>query len=324
MIRKLFGRLLPKKKVTQGGAAQAVSRSPLKRSENYQFSDKFTVRGMINGVAVPFFCTPEFRAEVQGKFKLRPRSDIFIVTYPESGTTWTQQIVRELLFKNDSEYYAEMMLSNRIPMIDAPSQMQLDVVEQMPSPRVFKAHNSTLEELDDIILKGDRSSKFIYVYRDPRDVAVSLYCEVRGNGLTDFARNACFDEFYETVVRNENEVFYGLWEAHLENWLSKRNELNMLVLNYETMNENPRNEIKRIAKFLNLKPTEEQIEDVAAKTTLACMKNEPNVVGNEINSVLRTGTVGDWENHFVDKSEAEKMEKIAKEVYEKYKLNMSM
>jgi len=324
MIRRLLGRLLPKKKVSQGAAAHAVSRSPLKRSENYQFSDRFTVRGMINGVAVPFFCTPEFRAEVQGKFKLRPKSDIFIVTYPKSGTTWTQQIVRELLFKNDSEYYAEMMLANRIPMIDSPSQMQLDVVDQMPSPRVFKAHNSTLEELDDIILKGDRTCKFIYVYRDPRDVAASLYCHIRGNGLTEFTRNACFDEFYETVVRNENEAFYGLWETHLGNWLSKRNELNMLVLNFETMKENPQKEIKRVANFLKLNPSEEQIEDIAEKTTLAYMK-ESNVHGNETGmttSVLRTGTVGDWENHFVNKSEAEKMAQIAEEVYEKYKLSM--
>merc|ERR1719184_567808 len=197
-----------------------------------------------------------------------------------------------------------MMLSNRIPYIDAPSQMQLDVVDQMPSPRVFKAHNSSLEELDDLILKGDRMSKFIYVYRDPRDVAVSLYCHIRGNGLSDFTRNAPFDEFYEKVVRNENEVLYGLWETHLYNWLSKRNELNMLVLNYETMKKDPRAEIKRVANFLNLAPTAEQIEDVAEKTTLEYMKKEPNVMGSETgmtNSVLRTGTVGDWENHFLDK-----------------------
>jgi len=327
MIRKLFGRLFRKRRAPKEGVAFAISRSPFKRSENYLFSDKFDLRGIINGVPVPFFCTPEFRTEVQVKFQLRPRSDIFIVSYPKSGTTWTQQIVRELLFKNDSEYYAEMMLSNRIPYIDAPSQMQLDVVDQMPSPRVFKAHNNSLEELDDLILKGDRTPKFIYVYRDPRDVAVSLYCHIRGNGLSDFTRNAPFDEFYEKVVRNENEVLYGLWETHLNNWLSKRNELNMLVVNYEAMNKDPRAEIKRIANFLNLAPTEEQIEDVVEKTTLEYMKKESNVIGNETgvtNSVLRTGTVGDWENHFADKGEAEKMATIAQEVYDKYKLNISM
>lgn len=322
MIRKLIARLLPHWRSSKEGGVPAAS-SQFKLSENYNFSDEFLPRGEINGVAVPFFCTPEFRAEIRGKFKLRPGSDIFIVTYPKSGTTWTQKIVRELLFKDDLKLYADMILSNRIPWVDGPHEMQFDVVEEMPSPRVFKAHNSTLEEMDDLMLKGDRTSKFIYVFRDPRDAAVSLFCHLRGTGLTDFISNVSFDDFHKKVMRNKDEVFYGLWETHLENWLSKRDELNMLVLNYETMKGNPRSEIKRIANFLDLDITQEQIEDVAEKTTIAYMMKEANVIADEsgvTSSVLRKGIVGDWENHFVDKSEAEKMAKIAEEIYDKYKL----
>ena len=53
----------------------------LKLSENYNFSEDLIAHGTLNGVAVPFFATPEFRNELKEKFKLRPESDVFIVTY---------------------------------------------------------------------------------------------------------------------------------------------------------------------------------------------------------------------------------------------------
>jgi len=298
--------------------------SPCKLSENYEFDDTYIPRGKINGISVPFFCTPEFRAEVRANFKLRPNSDVFIVTYPKSGTTWTQKIVRELLFRGDAKPYSDMILSDRLPWVDSPMEFKFDVVKDLPSPRVFKSHNQSLEEMDEYVLKGDRTPKFIYVMRDPKDVAVSLYCHLRGTGLTDFMTNASFDEFLKQYMRNGDEVYYGLWEKHVENWLSKRNELNMLVLMYENMKANPRKEIERIGNFLGLDLTEAQIEDVAEKTTIEYMKKEANVIADDsgqTSSILRKGKVGDWKNYFVDQEEAEKLTNIAQGLYYKHGLS---
>ena len=68
----------------------SANMSEYKMSDNYNFSDYLVPHGTVNGVAVPFYTTPEFRHEVETKFKLRPESDIFIVTYPKAGTTWMQ------------------------------------------------------------------------------------------------------------------------------------------------------------------------------------------------------------------------------------------
>ena len=35
-------------------------------------------------------------------------------------------------------------------------------------------------------------------------------------------------------------------------------------------------------------------------------------------SILRKGVVGDWENHFTDLGEAERMKKLAEDVYKKF------
>ena len=68
-----------------------------KKSENYDYSEYLIPHGSLNRVAVPVYVTPEFRAEFRKDFKLRPESDIFIVTYPKSGTTWMQSILRTML-----------------------------------------------------------------------------------------------------------------------------------------------------------------------------------------------------------------------------------
>ena len=50
------------------------------------------ILNVINGVPFPPFITQE-RMDALRDFLLRP-DDLFIVTYPKSGTTWMQQIVK--------------------------------------------------------------------------------------------------------------------------------------------------------------------------------------------------------------------------------------
>ena len=126
----------------------------LKQSENYDYSEYLIPHGSINGVAVPVFTTPEYRTELQNDFKLRPRSDIFIVTYPKSGTTWMQNILREMLFSNDEPKWANMLLTNRVPFLDYLGGIPVSDLEEMPNPRVFKCHNHSPKELDDLLFKG--------------------------------------------------------------------------------------------------------------------------------------------------------------------------
>ena len=66
-----------------------------------------------DGVAVPFFIRP--REEIQQQFKIRPDSDILIATFQKSGTTWTQNILRHLLWPNDN---SDKVLTDRVPWIN--------------------------------------------------------------------------------------------------------------------------------------------------------------------------------------------------------------
>ena len=59
---------------------------------------------------------PENRLQVLADFPLRA-DDVFIVTYPKSGTTWTQQIVK--LIKNNG-VDDDVQLDSTIPWLEIP------------------------------------------------------------------------------------------------------------------------------------------------------------------------------------------------------------
>ena len=125
-----------------------------KQSENYDYSEYLIPHGKINGVAIPFFTTPEFRQDLRKNFKLRPESDIFIVTWPKSGTTWMQNILRQILYSEEEPEWANMTLSDRIPWVDHIRDISVADLEKFPSPRVFKCHNHSPQEMDDLLFKG--------------------------------------------------------------------------------------------------------------------------------------------------------------------------
>ena len=60
---------------------------------------------------------PENRLDELATFPLRP-NDLFIVTFPKSGTTWTQQIVK-LIKGNGIE--DDIPLSHCIPWLEKPA-----------------------------------------------------------------------------------------------------------------------------------------------------------------------------------------------------------
>ena len=70
---------------------------------------------MVNGIPM-YIRIPENRLQVLADFPLRDY-DVFIVTYPKSGTTWTQLIVK--LIKNNG-VDDDVQLDSTIPWLEIP------------------------------------------------------------------------------------------------------------------------------------------------------------------------------------------------------------
>jgi hypothetical protein len=100
--------------------------------------------------------------------------DVWVVTYPKCGTTWTQQIVR--LIRNNG-VQDDVRITTAVPWVEAGPPINTVRAEDVPRPRAFKSHFPY-----DLLPCGPPHTtpcKYIYVTRNPKDAAVSLFFQCR-------------------------------------------------------------------------------------------------------------------------------------------------
>ncbi len=126
---------------------------------------------VVNGVVFPPFITQQ-RMDDLATFKLR-RNDVFIVTYPKSGTTWMQQIVKLICSggKDDGKTVVDS-----VPWLEENWSPE-NTFDDVPSPRFFKSH--TPYQMMPGGPPETSPAKYIYVARNPKDTAVSLFYHSR-------------------------------------------------------------------------------------------------------------------------------------------------
>lgn len=188
------------------------------------------------------------------RFVPRP-SDVFVMTYPKCGTTWTQQIVHGLR-TNGSMDFEE--ISSVVPWVETAATMGIDLeAEQAARPRAFKTHFNWHD-----VPKGAR---YIIVVRDPYDTLLSRF---------KFFEGMFFERGTVTLEEFARRDFIGsrrYWD-HLESWWGLRNEPYILPLAYEDMAAAPRDAVERIARFMGISASPDLIELATHQSSFAFMK----------------------------------------------------
>lgn len=144
--------------------------------------------------------------------------DVFIATFVKAGTTWTQQIIHQLLRKGEpGGFYGET-----IPWLEAVSSeflnpreaptWTLDRINATPGPRYFKTH-ATVSHLP----RGKANIKVIYVARNPKDSVVSLYHHAKSK--PEFGYTGDFDTFVHIFLAGKAEN--GSWFNHVLDWYNE-------------------------------------------------------------------------------------------------------
>ena len=119
--------------------------------------------------------------------------DIFIVSYPRSGNTWTRFLIGNLVYQDESITFANV--ESRIPEIYLFPDRVLRAIDR---PRILKSHESF----------DPRYQRIIYVVRDPRDVAVSCYhYAIKRKSI---AQDYPIEEFVPRFIAAEFDVRWGL------------------------------------------------------------------------------------------------------------------
>jgi hypothetical protein len=204
--------------------------------------------------------------------------DIFLVTYPRSGTTWLQMILHQLTSDGEMEF---MHISERFPWFERYAFLGRDI-ETFPSPRLFKSHLPY-----QVIPKT--AKKYIYVMRDGRDVAESYYHMY----LTHLDFKADFNTFFKMFMAGR--VQFGSWFEHVANWKANRVGLNVLYLEYELLLADPEAGIRKIAEFCDIPLTPEKLARVVERSSFTFMKQYEMKFDQALEVLLEQGlTLGSF------------------------------
>ncbi|KYO36720.1 sulfotransferase 6B1 [Alligator mississippiensis] len=221
--------------------------------------------------------------------------DVLLVSYPKSGTHWLAQIIMQL-------YTNQVTLTSPIEFGDI---LKLEELKNLSSRRIIPTH------LDYNMLPmnfKNKGCKTIYIIRNPKDTAVSMYHYYKDNPYLPTIDK--WTTFLELFLKGD--VVCGSWFEHFLSWEKHRNDENILFLFYEDMKKDLPKTVKKIGVFLGINISDSEIREVCKKSSFSEMKTniekenvDPNhtvcALTSDKKLIFRKGTVGDWKNHFTPK-----------------------
>uniref|UniRef100_A0A8C6NL82 Sulfotransferase n=3 Tax=Nothobranchius furzeri TaxID=105023 RepID=A0A8C6NL82_NOTFU len=225
-------------------------------------------------------------------------TDVFVATFPKSGTTWMQHILSLVLNGGDLTPINTIPNWDRVPWMG--SKRLAEIADQLKSPRALATHLLFAKMPPSF---HTSKAKVIYVMRNPKDVLVSSYYFHQMACFLDNPRT--FDEFFDNFL--EGKVLYGKWTDHVKSWRRAGLEDRIMYITYEEMAQDLPASIRRVSDFLCCNLSEEVIQKIANSSSFKSMKANPmsnfstvpkGHMDMDKSAFLRKGTPGDWKNHF--------------------------
>lgn len=232
-----------------------------------------------------------FDSTIWNEFKFRD-DDIIVAAHPKAGTTWTQQIVAQLLFGGDPNLEVSKMspwLDLRLP----PKAEKLAMVDAQTHRRFIKTHLPA----DALVLSP--KAQYVYVGRDGRDVAWSYYTHL-ANLSQDFRDQlnslpgvdappmepppADIRQFWRNWLDRDRYPSQSYWE-NVRTWWTIRNLPNVLLVHFASLKRNLPGETRRIAAFLEIPIDETRWDAILEYCSFDWMK--ANATKSAVGSVAR-------------------------------------
>jgi hypothetical protein len=161
--------------------------------------------------------------------------DVFLVSFPKSGNTWTRFLIANLRFPNEPATFDN--INRLLPDTTATPKR---VFDSMPRPRIIKSHECF----------EPRYPRVINVVRDPRDVVVSQY--KYHQKIRKIEVDSPIEKFVTRFLNGET-CPHGSWGQNVATWLyTSEGSPRYLQLRYEDLIADTPRELEKVAKFLNL------------------------------------------------------------------------
>ena len=245
-------------------------------------------------IKFPIFISQADMDLIEKEFVVKD-GDVFVVTYPRSGTTWTEQMVHLLVNKGEQ---GEQRLTDAVPWLETlphrPNSM-IEFLEAMPQRRLFTSHlpYPLMPHID------NTTAKIVYVARNPKDVAISTYFHNQSKA----GYEGPWDEYFQFFLYSD--VGFGPYFDHvLPWWQASQKDKNILFLMYENMKHDHAGNVAKLASFLDIQTDSQLIETVVRLSSFQSMTSNETTNFDWIPQKadkpkhFRKGDIGDWRNHF--------------------------
>ncbi|MGE0699100.1 MAG: sulfotransferase domain-containing protein [Hyphomicrobiaceae bacterium] len=267
-----------------------------------------------------------FDSTVWNDFRFRD-GDIVIATYAKSGTTWTQQIVGQLLFNGDPA----VDVSTLSPWVDLrvpPKEVKLSALEAQSHRRFMKTHLP----VDALVLSP--RAKYLYIGRDGRDVVWSLHNHHSAANAQWYAAindspgrvgppigppDPDVRRYFLTWLEQDGWPFWSFWES-IRSWWAIRDLPNVMLVHFDDMKRDLEGEMRRIAEFLEIEVDPVRWPDMVRHCTFDWMKAHASTVAplggvfwdGGAERFIYKGTNGRWRD-VLTKADCDLYERTARE-----------
>lgn len=228
--------------------------------------------------------------------------DVVVAGYPKSGTTWTVQLVAELIGGPVVGFWES-----------GHDEIAREGLERSSEFRCFKSHHQ-LGELRAAQCLHDTA--VIYVIRDPRDVAISAAHYFRVTRWPSVATLFCprlrrlyrsvtakvapasmdyrVDRMVDAVLHGSKHIHYWMrvpWKAHYEPFVAGKR----FWLRYEDLLAEPERQCARILSFLECDRSRREIRAAVENQSFGRRRDAALRVGDARRiRHLRDGSSGQW------------------------------
>jgi aryl sulfotransferase len=219
-----------------------------------------------------------FDSTIWNDFKFRD-DDVIVATYAKCGTTWTQQIVGQILYRGREDVPVPE-LSPWLDLRFPPKEMKLEALEAQTDRRFVKTHLPV-----DALVFSPRA-KYLYVARDGRDVVWSLYNHhLNANEAWYGALNDTPGRVGPRIEKPTGDIvqyfrewmmwngypFWPMWE-NVRGWWAIRDLPNVHLVHFANLKNDLGGEMRRIAKFLDVPIAEKDWAPIVAHCGFDYMK----------------------------------------------------
>lgn len=193
--------------------------------------------------------------------------DVFVATFPKSGTNWAMQMALQIAWRGEAEFehvhelaaWPEAAFTGIVPLRD-------------PGPRErCPTHRRVIKTaIDAAFVPYREAATYVSVVRDPKDVFVSTYHFIFG----------VFDLFDAVTLEEWLALFLspqfpgGSWARHTASWWALRERPNVRVLPFSALKRDLPGAVRSVAAAMRVELGEAELARVVERCSFEHMQQQ--------------------------------------------------